>query len=158
MPRRKPGPKQLELIPTALRPEPKNFAERLQREGIVSKRVKRRRRKKGQTKTVNVEKEVARAYGLIQSIRGINVEALVKALKKGHVLSTEAILKNRNIFSGIERTVGERKAIRQAVEAMVKFARRKRQQKEQARMFMPGPGELAERARQKRHLKGIRQE
>jgi hypothetical protein len=158
MPRRKrPARGQLELIPSALRPLPKEFAERLQRESIVSKRVKRQGRKPGQGKTVNVEREIERAYSLIENIRGINIEAIVQALKAPG-LSVESIMADARIFSNPKRSQEERKAIRQAAQVIVGFAKRKSRHRENARMFAPKPGEAAERARQKRHLETIRRE
>ncbi len=146
---------QMDFLPEARRLTQRQFSEKLALRGIVSKRVQRHFRKEGQAKTVNVLKEVEKAYSALEKIQGFNEEALIKALEQPLGVNLESILADKAVFEPMNRSPAEQQAIRSALSVIVGFANRKKHADENRWLHRLSRSEYAEKQQVQRHLKGI---
>jgi hypothetical protein len=137
---------QFELFPEHARPIPLQFVNSLQRKGIIAATHKKK----------NVRKIVANAYTMIESLQGIDLNALVNALRTEKELSVELLL--GKAVKPIQRGKAEKRIIARALTTIVRAAQWKRTADAYRKFYAPSPAERVEKAQQQRHQGSIQQQ
>ncbi len=134
---------QFELFPESKRPNPEEFADYLLRRGIISARHKKK----------DVKKIVAMAYARIEKQQGIDVKALVTALREAKELNVNLIL--GKAVKPIRRSTAEKRAIARALAAIVMAAKWKRTANAYRKLHAENTVDFAEKRQQRKHLRDI---
>ncbi len=143
--------RQLELFPRANKPTPKEFAE-----DLISKRLVFACHQGRSGKMKDVRLSLERAFIELEKYQGIDYKKIKKLLRKAPELSAQVFWEEA--VESMRRKPAEKIKIMHALRIIAQAANWRRIQKDWAKEYVASPEELAEIQKQKRHLKGIKQE
>jgi site-specific recombinase len=142
---------QSQMFPAHTKPTAQEFSQTLLGRKLISKT---HRKRQGKPRTISVIKEVEKAYRILERIKGINFEGLIKFFAESKSLEVELIMRNTAIVSAIQRELSEVKLIRRALAIIAKYVGMKRKHVEQAKLHY-NPAARAEKAQESAHMESI---